>query len=65
MDIISHSSGRIYAPKGAEVELIRDGEQCIFEYKGERFSCKRELLGDEIPLAEIIKPDDTGQVNLF
>lgn len=58
MDIVSHSSGRIYAPKGAEVELIRDSEQCIFEYKGERFSCRRELLGDMMPTEKIItKPD--------
>lgn len=46
VDIIAYSGGRIYAPKGGEVTLITDGPQCLFEYKGQRFYCLREKLGE-------------------
>lgn len=56
---------RNYVPKGEEVKLISqslDGV-CLIEYKGQRYPCRIELLGDEPPKSDEVTESDN--LNLF
>ncbi len=66
LEIRSYSNRNcIYAPKGVEVTVLStsiDGI-CTVEYKGDRFSCRLDKLGENPP-GEIVIIKDNG-LNLF
>jgi len=45
----SHTSSRIYAPFGVEVEIVRDGHPLLVRYNGEIFPCLADDLCEHVP----------------
>lgn len=46
----------IYAPKGVQVKVLStsiDGI-CTVEYKGDKFSCRLDKLGEKPPIEDVI-----------
>lgn len=55
-DIISHSKGNLYVPKGVQVTLTHtSGHVAFIEYLGEVYPCRLNLLGNEPPPVEQTK----------
>ena len=60
--IVSHITGKLYAPMGAEIEIINSrGEVAICLYNGQRFPCHVSKLTSVKP--EIITPYQKPQKN--
>lgn len=55
-EIRSHSNKScLYAPKGAKVTILSEFDGiCTVEYKGDRFSCRLDKLGDKAPVDEVV-----------
>jgi len=52
----------VYAPKGVDVNVLSTSidEICVIEYKGDKFCCRLNKLGDKPPIDELIINDNGG-----
>lgn len=59
-EIKSHTSGKVYAPFAAEVEIVREGHPMLVKYKENIFPCLVDDLCDHVPevINLIITPNE-------